>query len=122
MDSAVDQNATYHLASPPQPSEIVAASPARDAGDGTIWKGFVNVWRRLEVPLIEIFVHSVVTVASILSIAGIELLLHWVGLDGKAIPYTKITLSDWMFYLELLAANLIIVVGIIKAAIALVRS
>jgi hypothetical protein len=85
-------------------------------------KFLTDVWNRLEVPVGDIVVHSVVTVLSILSIAGIELLLHCVKLDGKSIPLTNITLSEWMFFLEILAATLIILVGIVKAVARLVKS
>jgi hypothetical protein len=80
------------------------------------------VWSRLEVPLAEIVVHTVVTILSLLSIAGIEVLLRWLRLDGKQFPHLNITLSEWMFYLEIMAASLIIGIGIIKAVIALVRT
>ena len=81
-----------------------------------------RVWRRLETPLIEIFVHLIVTVLSILSIAAIELLLRAVGLDGRQLPGTEVSLSSWMFWLEIFAATAIIGVGIAKATVALVRS
>jgi hypothetical protein len=81
-----------------------------------------HIWDKLELPVTEIFVHSIVTVLSILSISGIEQLLHWVGLDGKDIPFTNVTLSTWMFCLEILASTLIILIGIWKAARALWRS
>jgi hypothetical protein len=72
---------------------------------------------RLEVPAAEIFVHLVVSLLSILSIKTIELLLWLLGLDGKVIPLTALTLSTWMFILEIIAATVIIVAGIFKAAI-----
>jgi hypothetical protein len=89
------------------------------------WLGKIladRVWPRLEVPVIEIIVHLIVTVLSILSIVAIELLLHTVGLDGRQIPGTELSLSAWMFWLEILAATAIIFVGIAKATAALVRS
>jgi hypothetical protein len=79
-------------------------------------------WPRLENPVIEILVHLVVTILSILSIALIEVLLHAIGLDGKLIPGTSLSLSSWMFWLEIVAASAIIIVGIFKATVALVRS
>jgi hypothetical protein len=74
---------------------------------------------KLEVPATEIIVHFVVTVLSVLSIALIELLLRVAGLDGKEIPLVNITLGDWMFYLEVIAATAILAVGIFKAVLAI---
>jgi hypothetical protein len=74
---------------------------------------------KLEVPATEIIVHFVVTVLSVLSIALIEILLRLVGLDGKEIPWVNITLGDWMFYLEVIAATAILAVGIVKAVLAI---
>lgn len=77
---------------------------------------------KLEVPAVEIVVHLGVTVLSVLSIALIEGLLYVVGLDTRKIPWTDITFSDWMFDLEVVAATTIIVVGIIKAVVAVGRA
>jgi hypothetical protein len=79
------------------------------------------IWRKTEVPVTEILVHAIVTILSILSIAAIELILNLVKLGDKNIPFTTITLSQWMFYLEILAATLIILIGTFKAVIALAR-
>jgi len=40
-------------------------------------------------------------------------------LDGKEIPWVNITLGDWMFYLEVIAATAILAVGIFKAVLAI---
>ncbi len=80
-----------------------------------------EIWKRAEPPVIEIIVHLLVTALSIVSISLIEHLLMWLGLDGKIMPFTHISLSEWMFYLEVIASTLIIVVGIIKAVVTLVR-
>lgn len=80
------------------------------------------LWPRLELPVVEIILHFIVTVLSILTIAGIELVLYVVGLDGRQIPLVKITLGELMFVLEVVAAGAIIFVGITKAVLALVRS
>jgi hypothetical protein len=77
---------------------------------------------RLELPAAEIIVHLIVTLASVGSIAIVELALSGVGLSGKAIPKTGLTLGELMFFLEVAAATLIIAIGVIKAAIALIRS
>jgi hypothetical protein len=77
---------------------------------------------RLELPAAEIVLHLIVTVLSILGIAGIEGLLYLVGLDRKLIPGTTIALGDWMFVLEIVAATAIILIGIGKAIHALLRS
>jgi hypothetical protein len=97
--------------------------PAADKGVKRV-KNSVGglVWSKVEVPVTEIVAHLVVTALSIISIVAIELLLIFVKLDGKYIPHTNITLRDWMFDLEVLAATLIILVGIVKAVLALARS
>lgn len=77
---------------------------------------------RLELPAAEIILHLIVTVLSILSIAGIEGLLRLSGLDRRLIPATTIQLGDWMFGLEVVAATAIILIGIGKAIYALLRS
>ncbi len=97
--------------------------------------GFLKntLWPRLEDPVVEILVHLAVTILSVLSIAGIEMLLWILRLDGKSIPGTTllfrwlgldttVTLSDWMLVLEIVAATAIILVGIVKAIVTLVRS
>jgi len=77
-----------------------------------------TVAERLKIPAAEVVVHLGVTVLSVVSIVIIEKLLWATGLDGKKIPGANITLSDWMFDLEVIAATAIIVVGIIKAIVA----
>ena len=81
-----------------------------------------RVGPRLELPAAEIIVHLIVTLASVVSIAIVDLALWLLGLSDKEIPRTGITLGDLMFYMEVVAASLIILVGVIKAVIALVRS
>lgn len=81
-----------------------------------------KLWPGLEKPLVEIILHFIITLLSILTIAGIDGVLHFIGLEGKRIPIIQVSLGDWMFWLEILAATAIIVVGIGKAIIALVRS
>ena len=80
-----------------------------------------DIWRGLESPLVEIVVHLIVTAVSIIGIATIERLLNEVGLEEKIIPFTTVSLSEWMFDLEILASTVIILVGIYKAARALVK-
>ncbi len=81
-----------------------------------------KVGPRLELPAAEIIVHLIVTLASVGSIAAVELMLWIVGLSGKEIPRTGVRLDELMLFLEVAAASLIIVVGIIKAVVALVKS
>ena len=94
-------------------------------------RGFVagTLWPRLREPLVEILVHLLVSILSVLSIALVEFLLYVVHLDGKAIPIFQwlglnvlVTLSDWMLMLEVVAATVINGVGIGKAIVVLVRS
>jgi hypothetical protein len=88
---------------------------------------------KLQEPVIEIIVHLVVTVLSVLSIALVDWLLAAIRLEGKVMPGSVLvfrllgieataTLGDWMFLLEVVAATVIIVIGIGKACFALVKS
>jgi hypothetical protein len=99
------------------------------------FRGFIDatLWPRLEQPLADIIVHLAVGFLSVLSIAFIEFVLYIAGLDGKVIPgsrlmlqwlgfNTQVTLSDWMLMLEVVAATVIIIVGICRAIIGLARS
>jgi hypothetical protein len=81
-----------------------------------------SVWRKLEEPLAEILTHLIVTFCSMLSIELIEFIAHVFDWDKKPIPWTSTSLSDLLFFLEVLAAAAIILIGIIKAVIALVRT
>jgi hypothetical protein len=89
--------------------------------------------RRLEPPTVEIGVHLVVSLLSVLSIAAINVVFHWVGLDGKTLPGTPllckflgiegpITLDDWMLWLEIIGATVVIGTGIESARKALART
>jgi hypothetical protein len=78
-----------------------------------------KVGSKLEVPAVEILVHFIVTVLAISSIAAIEWLLHLYGLDGRKLPGTTFTLSDLMFSLEVIAATVIILIGVGRAAMSL---
>jgi hypothetical protein len=70
---------------------------------------------KLEKPVTELVVHFIVTVLAISSIRAIEWLLHAYGIEGKVIPFTTLPMGDWMFSLEVLAASVIILVGVWKA-------
>jgi hypothetical protein len=94
----------------------------KGAQAGLAQKFFLQIRSKLDVPTAEILVHLMVTVFSVLSIALIELLLHIVRLDGRKVPGTYVTLSDWMFLLEVIAATLIISVGVVKAVVAAWRA
>ena len=77
---------------------------------------------RLELPAAEIIVHLIVTLASVAGIAIVKLALWIVGLSDEEIPWTGIVLDKLMFFLEVVAAALIISIGIVKAVIALIKS
>jgi len=80
-----------------------------------------KVWPKLELPLVELIVHFAVTVVAVLAIAAIEALMHWTGFDRKIIPLLGMTLGDWMFVLEIVAASAIILIGIGRAIWTLIR-
>ena len=77
---------------------------------------------KAEVPAAEIVVHLGVAVLSVLSMALIERLLHIAGLDGRKIPAIDITLSNWVFDLQVVAAVTVMSAGTIKAVLAALRA
>ncbi len=81
-----------------------------------------KVGPRLESPAAEIIIHLLVTLASVAGIAIVKLALWIVGLSDEEIPWTGIILDKLMFFLEVVAATLIISIGILKAVIALLKS
>jgi hypothetical protein len=85
-----------------------------------------TLWPQLQQPVADILEHLALTLLSILSIRFIELVLYVARLDGKVIPgtqpvlqrlgfNTEVTLGDWLFVLEVIAATTIIMVGIYRA-------
>jgi hypothetical protein len=93
-------------------SEAILPGEEKVGGLGTFFSG---VWTKLEKPVTELVVHFIVTVLAISSIRAIEWLLHAYGIEGKVIPFTTLPMGDWMFSLEVLAASVIILVGVWKA-------
>jgi len=84
--------------------------------------GTGTIWAKIEPPLTEVFTHTIVTVALIMSISLVDLLGRLLGISGKHVPIFDIPFGDWLFNIEISVATLILVIGAIKAAIALVRS
>jgi hypothetical protein len=82
----------------------------------------IGIWCRLELPAALIIVHLSIAALLIISIASLELLLQLAGLGGKHILGTQLTFSEWMFNLELVTSSITLLVGFIKATVALVRS
>jgi len=91
-------------------------------GAGQPGKFDLLVGTKAEAPAAEVVVHLGVAVLSVLSIALIERLLHVAGLDGRKVPAIEITLSDWMFYLKVVAAITVMSAGTIKAVLAALRA
>lgn len=63
----------------------------------------------------EILAHFLITVMSLLGIAGTGVVLDLLRLTSKTIPLTNLTLGEWIFILEVISATLINVVGIYKS-------
>jgi hypothetical protein len=63
----------------------------------------------------EIVAHFVITVMSLLGIAGTGVVLDFLGLSSKTIPLTSLSLGEWIFTLEVVSATLINLVGIYKS-------
>lgn len=63
----------------------------------------------------EIVAHFLITVMSLLGIAGTGHVLDFLGLSSKMIPLIGVSLGEWIFILEVISATLINVVGIYKS-------
>jgi hypothetical protein len=66
----------------------------------------------------EIVAHFLITVLSLLAIAGTSFLMDLLGLTQKPIPLVGITLGEWMFILEITTATIINLFGIYKCIVA----
>ena len=69
----------------------------------------------------EIIAHFAITALTLLSLAGVEWLLEALHIAHKVIPRTELTLSDWMLWLDVVAATGINVVGMYRAVQAVLR-
>jgi hypothetical protein len=76
-------------------------------------------WKGLAEPVYEMAAHFILSVIAILAIAVTDLLLSRLGLGVRTVPFVSITLSDWMFDLDVVSATLVNVVGMIRAVIVL---
>lgn len=76
-------------------------------------------WKGLVEPVYEMAAHFILSVIAILAIAVTDLLLSRLGLGVRTVPFVSITLSDWMFDLDVVSATLVNVVGMIRAVIVL---
>ena len=63
----------------------------------------------------ELIAHFIITVMSLLGIAGTGLILDFLGLSSKHIPLIDISLGEWIFILEVISATLINIFGIYKS-------
>ena len=59
--------------------------------------------------------HFVVTVCLIVFIGLTELLLTAFHLENRQVPLLQVTLSEWMFDLDVLTASIVMLVGAVKA-------
>jgi hypothetical protein len=75
-----------------------------------------NLWSKIAQPICELTAHFIITVFSISFIAGTEWILILYKLGATNVPLLGITLSQWMFDLEIFSATIINGIGIIKAA------
>ena len=76
---------------------------------------FASLWESFRPSFEELLVHFTITAVTLFSLAGVEWLLEVLNLARKVIPRTDVTLSDWMFYLDVLAATVINIVGVYRA-------
>jgi hypothetical protein len=77
---------------------------------------------RLEEPVMVLAAHFVLTVCLILFVEATELLLALFHLENRQIPLIQLTLSEWMFDLDVLIASVVMVVGAARAVVALWRA
>jgi hypothetical protein len=66
--------------------------------------------------------HFVLTIFLIIFIWLTELLLGVVHLEGRPVPLINITLSEWMFDLDVVIASAVMMVGAVRAVIDLWRA
>ena len=66
--------------------------------------------------------HFVLTVCLILFIEATELLLALFHLENRQVPLVQVTLSEWMFDLDVLVASVVMVVGAVSAVVGLWRA
>lgn len=77
------------------------------------------VWARLALPFALIVVHFAVSILALASLAVIEWVLRIIGIDKEIIPGTATTVGKWILYLEIVAASVIIIAGVIEALVLL---
>jgi hypothetical protein len=75
--------------------------------------------RKLAKPTNEIAAHFVVSVMALGALAATDLVVRVMGIGVRTLPFVSITLSDWMFDLDLVSATVVNAVGTIKAVIVL---
>ena len=79
-------------------------------------RGFVTgLWAHVRPAVEELVAHLLVTLLTILSLAVVEWLLGVLHLEHRHLPGTGVTLSDWMFCLDVIAVTLINAVGVYRA-------
>lgn len=71
--------------------------------------------RRVVAAIGEIIAHFAISAVSLLTIAGTSYLITCLQIHTKIIPYTSISLSEWMFLLEVISFTAINFVGVLKA-------
>ena len=79
-------------------------------------------WTRLEEPVMVLVAHFVLTVLLIVFLEATELLLTIFHLDSREVPLVQVTLSEWMFDLDVLVATVVMIVGAAKAVVGLWRA
>jgi hypothetical protein len=75
------------------------------------------LWKRLEEPLMVLVVHFIIAICGIVFIELTEKLLELLHLESRPVPLIHVTLSDWMFDIDVLTASIVMLVGSVKAAI-----
>jgi hypothetical protein len=75
--------------------------------------------RNLTKPTNELAAHFVVSVMALVAIALTDHVVSLLGIGLRTLPFAKITLTDWMFDLDIISATVVNAVGTIKAVIVL---
>ncbi len=72
------------------------------------------VWHEITRPLAIIVAHLAVTLAAVFAVAVVEEVLAVLHLSKKKVPFFDLTLSEWLYDLDVVSVTGIIGIGVIK--------
>ena len=74
-----------------------------------------KLWAKIEQPIVELTAHFLVSLCTIAFISLTELVLRALSLDKWVMPVIGMALSEWLFDLDIVAASLILIIGMFRA-------